>query len=604
MIVTPEQSIPGDDFVGDDFVTVGTASRLTGLSIRAWRSRAVNEVGQAKRDGARPMARKSANPSGIGRSTWWVHRSLHLKLTPFPDRDRRLERTRDPLAIQHPQHVVDKAMRRNHWLKRWRDLCKSNRDPNTTERDLADRIVEEARRVETGFKISLRSLDRWWKEYRRLGDDGQVCGVSGLVDRYGREREVTRAPAAVEWLYDLYRTENKLSVRTCHEVTLRESKRQGWAWPASYTATVAWLKRTDDLSLTFLHRRGKEAWAHRYLPWIHQDLSKLEPGEMFNADHHQMDYFCTYKNRQIRPWLTAVQDMRSRMIVGWHLGPTPHSDAIIASLRNAFRDYAVPRVLKIDNGKDYCARNVVGVSKSERHRLRRALGPDWMATLRRGEQVVDCVDTRYLGLTGELGIEITWALPYSPQSKMIERFFGRLTEQHAKTHAAYCGNSTLLKPECLDEIRRGYTDAQKRGLRRMHGKDWKRRAILKFVDQANVPTLEQCRERQRELLKTGTDDRPVTVNVLPVRTGFEGGSRPVRTDVATTAIRAVADDMDELFDGEEAPQDETASEQSMDVLFDADEPSGSEDGSESEGMDDLFGDESDADDGHGLDAIL
>ncbi|MGB3086780.1 MAG: hypothetical protein WBC53_03460 [Phycisphaerae bacterium] len=45
----------------------------------------------------------------------------------------------------------------------------------------------------------------------------------------------------------------------------------------------------------------------------------------------------------------------------------------------------------------------------------------------------------------------------------------------------------MNKPECLHELRRGYTDEQKRRLRRVHGKDWKPAVVLKFVDQSAVP---------------------------------------------------------------------------------------------------------------------
>ncbi|MGB2986548.1 MAG: hypothetical protein WBE26_11775 [Phycisphaerae bacterium] len=58
----------------------------------------------------------------------------------------------------------------------------------------------------------------------------------------------------------------------------------------------------------------------------------------------------------------------------------------------------------------------------------------------------------------------------------------------------------MNKPECLHEIRRGYTDEQKRRLRRVHGKDWKRAVVLKFVDQSAVPSIEDVRKGIGEYL--------------------------------------------------------------------------------------------------------
>lgn len=218
----------------------------------------------------------------------------------------------------------------------------------------------------------------------------------------------------MEFFYELYHTQNKISVATCHEVALREARRHGWTWPASYTATLSWLREHDDLSVSYLMRHGKRAWARRYLPHLQIDYTTIQPGYFYVADHTELDLFVLYKGRQIRPWLTAIQDLRSRCIVGWHIGPTPHSDAILSALRMAFRDWAIPSVMRIDNGRDFTSKPITGFTKQERDRLRRALGSSWQQVVKRSEQLVECTDSRWLGVTGELGIELIYAIPYSP----------------------------------------------------------------------------------------------------------------------------------------------------------------------------------------------
>ena len=95
---------------------------------------------------------------------------------------------------------------------------------------LTQRIVAEAGRVEgPGFRISVRSLTRWWRCYNRLGDDGQICAVGGLVDQYlstdvSKNNAATRTSEAVVYFYDLYHTQNRLSVKICHETALREAR--------------------------------------------------------------------------------------------------------------------------------------------------------------------------------------------------------------------------------------------------------------------------------------------------------------------------------------------------------------------------------------------
>jgi len=122
----------------------------------------------------------------------------------------------------------------------------------------------------------------------------------------------------------------------------------------------------------------------------------------------------------------------------------------------AFRDWAVPHHLKLDNGRDYCSQRITGLTKDQRNRLRREVGPDWQKWVRRNAPADGPVDTRWIGICGELGINLKFALPYAPWSKgATERVFGRFENERGKLFITYCGDSALNKPECLDAIRCG-----------------------------------------------------------------------------------------------------------------------------------------------------
>ena len=349
-----------------DWVTVDQAAEFTGEGVRTWRWRAQREAVEARHRGRRSLAVKAAPPSGRGRPMWHIHRSYDARLSRCPTRQTRDERIREALSVKYPAHIVDRALRKNYWLQRWRTTCERDRG-GATDRDLAEKIVAEARQAEgEGFKISVRSLYGWWRRYNRLGADGHILAVEGLIDQYhgdGGDSPGSRSPEAVAWFYDLYHTENKMPIRTCHDVTLAEAGRRGWSWPASYTATVSWLEKHDDHSLTFLRRQGKRAWAQRYLPHLEISYTKIESGELYEGDHTPCDFWVRYKDRTIRPWLTTFQDVRSRCIVGWHLGPTPHQDAILAALHMAFRDWAIPSIMRIDNGRDFTSKAITGYTK-------------------------------------------------------------------------------------------------------------------------------------------------------------------------------------------------------------------------------------------------
>ena len=92
----------------------------------------------------------------------------------------------------------------------------------------------------------------------------------------------------------------------------------------------------------------------------------------------------------------------------------------------AFRQWAVPEKMRIDNGKDFVSKTLTGVPKHVRDALRRTYGHDFWAVLERDKNLVDAsADPRWKGVTGELGIELVFAHPYSPWAKgTIERWFG------------------------------------------------------------------------------------------------------------------------------------------------------------------------------------
>ena len=189
----------------DDWLPVEEAAALTGDPQRTvrWRARA-----QWVHAG---LARLGPPRNGQGRPTWWVHRSADHRLARCPTRDTRDQRLREALSAIHPAHLVDRALRKNHWLQAWRSACEQGRPAGVTDGDLAARIVDSARQSEQdGFAISVRSLYGWWRRYNQLGPDGQILAVAGLIDRYASgelgESPANRSPEAVEWFYDLYHT--------------------------------------------------------------------------------------------------------------------------------------------------------------------------------------------------------------------------------------------------------------------------------------------------------------------------------------------------------------------------------------------------------------
>jgi len=442
------------DLEEGDWLPLDEAAPLLGVSARQLRRLCATQWSAAG------LAFLRAPREERGKRVWWLHRTADARLSRASVRQ---AETRSALSEQlssYPEDYVTRAHRRAHWVDEWRKMVDAPRLAGITDRDLADQVVAEARRVEgVDFPVCVRSLQRW-RHWLKTGRPGRGAGVEALIDRYAIGSApggaTARSAQAVEYFYKHYRTRMQNSVQTCHRWTLDMARRNGCSWPASYSSTRAWLAENDDLSTTCACRDGRTVWCRRFMPYNEQDWEQVAPGQFYVADHTQCDFWVADGEKQFRPWLTAIQDCRSRRIVGWHFGPTPHQDSILTALRMAFHS-AVPEVLRIDNGRDFKSRVITGLTKADCAALRAEFGRDWRVHRQRYNSLFACDDSRWLGLAGSLGIKLVYAQPYAAWSKgTIERFFRTFEDNVAKTFATYCGNAPSARPESLQLIREGY----------------------------------------------------------------------------------------------------------------------------------------------------
>jgi hypothetical protein len=112
-------------------------------------------------------------------------------------------------------------------------------------------------------------------------------------------------------------------------------------------------------------RLGRQAWNNRHAPYVDTDIAALAPLEIVVADHRIFDVLvyndCFSSSPQyaaMRPWVTLVLDMRTRVIVGIAVRDNPSWRGIAAALRDGFATYGTPRIFYTDNGKDFQSSNV------------------------------------------------------------------------------------------------------------------------------------------------------------------------------------------------------------------------------------------------------
>ncbi|HUU83516.1 MAG TPA: Mu transposase C-terminal domain-containing protein [Phycisphaerae bacterium] len=439
--------------VDNAFVSVSDAARLTGVSERNWRWRCANDLA------ARALARKV-------NGAWFVCRKADPKLAAQPDRI-----ARDQLAdlSRYPVDYVATAQIRLRWV---RLLERVRRDHDTDAAALAAVVAQAASAdpprgsaprheppPRRGF--GARTLRAWRDAYAR-------GGLLALVPKYqsrsvlpSRDREgaancgPVRSAEAVVFFESLYLTERRLSVALCHEMTLHEAGRKDWSWPVSCDATRKWLARHGDKGRACLMRHGYEYWAHRYMPSIEQANERVEPGRLFVADTKTCDFWVRVdRGKAVRPHLVAVQDIGSRVIVGYDLCVGGNQDTILAALRRAFVTYAVPDTIKLDNGRDYTAQLFHGFTRAQCRRLRAEFGRDWRRVVEHESKQTLCDAPAWKGLLPELGIRVIFAGAYEPQAKAtIERFFGTLDERCAKLLPGYCGRSPDQRTDALEAAR-------------------------------------------------------------------------------------------------------------------------------------------------------
>jgi putative transposase len=107
-------------------------------------------------------------------------------------------------------------------------------------------------------------------------------------------------------------------------------------------------------------------------PYLERDYTGLHSNEIWDSDHHQFDVVVNAGGKLCRPWLTAWQDLRSRMIVGWTIrAEDPNTEAILVAFRSAVLAWGVPETVYHDNGKDYDSYALHGRTKRDRWERRR-----------------------------------------------------------------------------------------------------------------------------------------------------------------------------------------------------------------------------------------
>lgn len=290
-----------------------------------------------------------------------------------------------------------------------------------------------AHRATGGDDISRGTFYNWQRAY-------ELDGVRGLIPNFayrggGGEHRAAVGEAALEYIERLLNAGNRIRLPVAIQLAQAEAMKPGnaadpdWAIGAYSTVRVAIAARRPK-ALRMLADKGPRAARAACVPKVERDFSAIAAGDEYCGDERHLDLWCRVLTsrgwKPIRPWLTAWQDMRSRMIVGWIIAPHANRFTILGALHLAILAHGKPLSIRTDRGKDYRAAgkhgklrpSQIAALKAKNARAAACGKPVPFDKLPGVESVLD-----------SLGISVTMVEAYTPWAKPIESQFRTM-----KTH--------------------------------------------------------------------------------------------------------------------------------------------------------------------------
>lgn len=291
--------------------------------------------------------------------------------------------------------------------------------------------------IQRDHGIGRMALNRWLKKIEGQPREHWLALVCPDY-RIDNAKKAEWTPAAWEFFLRAALVPGA-KVRTAWRRTQETGNALGWLIPSYDTAKRDLLRLPEDVRT--LMKDGATA-LKALSPTQRRDYTTLDLHELWCLDGRRIDVMVRddegvlgVRGRVLRPYVLGIQEVRTRVILGYAISATLDADIV----RNAFvsamlrTNRVIPRAMLMDNGMENAAKEISG-------------GAPWR---RRGK----VKDDEIIGLFPMLGVEISWATVAHGQSKPIERAFGTIkerTEPRPEFQGAYCGHKPEARPEEWD----------------------------------------------------------------------------------------------------------------------------------------------------------
>jgi hypothetical protein len=215
---------------------------------------------------------------------------------------------------------------------------------------------------------------------------------------------------------------------------------RSWEGYPSIKTVARYIKHLMDQpgaeSARYLAANGSRDWKNKKMLKAKRDATTLEVMEYVIGDEHTFDFWVQVtlpngKIKAVRPHLAAWLDMKSRTILGdvacINANNQTLKESLVKMIYSENEPGGVPKILHIDNGKDYTAKTLTGQSRTQRN--------------------IDFqFDSETIGFYQSIGIqEVGRSLPYQPWDKPIERLFKTVCDKFSRWFESYTGTLTGSK---------------------------------------------------------------------------------------------------------------------------------------------------------------
>jgi putative transposase len=211
--------------------------------------------------------------------------------------------------------------------------------------------------------LALSTLQRWIKQYREKG-------LAGLANaRRSDKGKSRRLPAeAITLIEGLALQTPPRSMAAIHRQVSTVAREQGWK-PPSYDCVRQIIKSLDPALVTMAHQ-GAAAYREQFDLLYRRESP--HSNAMWQADHCELPILLLdEEGLPDKPWLTAIEDDYSRMIVGYRLSFQEATALTTAlTLRTAiwrkedprWHACGIPTVFYSDHGSDFTSKHMEQVA--------------------------------------------------------------------------------------------------------------------------------------------------------------------------------------------------------------------------------------------------